>query len=71
MSLPEHTTLAEILLYLSVLREEADEEEPSVEDSVASLAITSDGMCCVTDKFHGDRYLTITQLLIDMRHTID
>jgi len=72
MSLPETTNLAEVLLYLGVLTEEAEEEEPTVgEECPATLAINSDGMCCVTDRFHGERFLTLPQLLIDMRQTID
>ena len=66
--LPENTTLAEILLYLSVLKEEAEEEN---EEGTASFYLDSNGLCCVTDGFHGDRDLTISQLLIDMRQTID
>jgi hypothetical protein len=72
MSLPETTTLGEILLYLGVLTEEAEAEEATVgEPRPATLTMNSDGMCCVTDRFHGDRYLTLPQLLKDMRQTID
>jgi len=67
--LPETTTLAEVLLYLSVLADEAAQETDR--HVPATLAIDSDGGCLVTDDHNGERYLNIPQLLIDMRLTLD
>ena len=66
--LPETTTIAEILLYLSVLTDEAETETDR--HVPATLAIDSDGGCLVTDDHNGERFLTISQLLIDMRLTL-